>query len=107
MRQALVRYNGRLAGILIETTKGFEYQYDKDYLAGGIAISFNYPLQEEAFYYAELPSFFENLVSEGWMRKLQSQEQHIDVTDLFGLLLANGRDLIGAVTVTTLLGKND
>jgi serine/threonine-protein kinase HipA len=107
MRQALVRYNGRLAGILIETTKGFEYQYDKDYLAGGIAISFNYPLQEEAFYYAELPSFFENLVSEGWMRKLQSQEQHIDVTDPFGLLLANGRDLIGAVTVTTLLGKND
>jgi serine/threonine-protein kinase HipA len=107
MRQALVHYNGRIAGTITETTESFAFQYDKEYLAGGIAISFNYPLQEEAFYYAELPSFFENLVSEGWMRKLQAREQHIDEADPFGLLLANGRDLIGAVTVIALQSKND
>ena len=43
--------------------------------------------------------FFENLVSEGWLRKLQSQQQKIDENDRFGLLLANGGDLVGAVTV--------
>jgi len=102
MRQALVHYNGRIAGTISEMIEGFEFQYDTDYLAGGIPISFNYPLQEVAFYYAEFPSFFENLVAEGWMRKLQSQEQHIDEADPFGLLLANGRDLTGAVTITAL-----
>ena len=45
------------------------------------------------------PAFFENLVSEGWLRKLQSQEQKIDENDRFGLLLMNGRDLVGAVTI--------
>ncbi|MBL4796896.1 MAG: HipA N-terminal domain-containing protein [Oleispira sp.] len=102
MRQALVHYNGRIAGTIRETTAGFEFQYDTAYLAGGVPISFNYPLQEEAFYYAEFPSFFENLAAEGWMRKLQSREQHIDEADPLGLLLANGRDLTGAVTITAL-----
>lgn len=105
MRQALVHYNGRKAGTIRETSAGFEFQYDTHYLAGGIPISFNYPLQEETFYYDECPSFFENLASEGWMRKLQSQEQHIDEADPFGLLLVNGRDLTGAVTVTALRGQ--
>ncbi len=43
--------------------------------------------------------FFENLVSEGWLRKLQSQHQKIDERDRFTLLVENGKDLVGAVTV--------
>jgi serine/threonine-protein kinase HipA len=46
-------------------------------------------------------------VSEGWLRKLQSQEQKIDENDRFGLLLMNGRDLVGAVTIVPLATESD
>jgi len=101
-RSARVYYNKQLAGILTETDNGFQFTYDADYLAGGIPISYRMPLQEAPYTSDHLPGFFENLVSEGWLRKLQSQEQKIDESDRFGLLLANGRDLIGAVTVEPL-----
>ncbi len=98
-RKALIYYNGRLAGELTETAEGFEFTYDENYLAGGVPISFTFPLRETPFASKRLPGFFENLVSEGWLRRLQSQEQKIDENDRFGLLLMNGRDLVGAVTV--------
>ncbi|MGB1372328.1 MAG: HipA N-terminal domain-containing protein [Aequoribacter sp.] len=98
-RVAQVFYNRRRAGTLWETERGFHFQYDRDYLAGGPPISFTLPLREEAFDSHHLHGFFENLVAEGWLRKLQTQEQRIDESDRFGLLLANGRDLVGAVTV--------
>ena len=98
-REAKVFYNNRLAGVLTETESGFQFQYDHNYLAGGTPISYTLPLREEAFDSAQLHGFFENLVAEGWLRKLQTQQQRINESDRFGLLLANGRDLIGAVTV--------
>lgn len=98
-RRANVYYGQRLAGLLEETVEGFRFTYDADYLAGGTPIGFQFPLRETSFTSAELPGFFENLVAEGWLRKLQSQQQKIDANDRFGLLLANGRDLVGAVTV--------
>ena len=101
-RQAQVFYNQRLAGVLTENADGFQFTYDPDYLAGGAPISFTLPLQEAAFNFERLPAFFENLASEGWLRKLQSQEQKIDENDRFGLLLMNGRDLVGAVTLVPL-----
>ncbi len=98
-RVAHVFYNQQLAGRLAKTKDGFEFTYDDDYLAGGTPIAFTFPLREASFRHTRLPGFFENLVSEGWLRKLQSQEQKIDENDRFSLLLMNGRDLIGAVTV--------
>lgn len=99
-RAAQVFYNQKPAGKLAETSEGFEFTYDSDYLAGGTPIAFTFPLQEAPFKHQCLPGFFENLVSEGWLRKLQSHEQKIDENDRFGLLLMNGRDLVGAVTIT-------
>jgi serine/threonine-protein kinase HipA len=94
-----VFYQGRFAGLLEESADGYKFTYDRDYLAGGIPISFRLKLQLEPYESDELMPFFENLVSEGWLRKLQSQQQKIDETDRFGLLLSNGKDLVGAVTV--------
>lgn len=105
-RHAQIFYNDRLAGVLAETAAGFRFTYHLDYLAGGTPISFTFPLQEAPFESDRLPGFFENLVSEGWLRKLQSQEQKIDEDDRFGLLLMNGRDLVGAVTVLSLGDTN-
>ena len=99
MRSAKVFYNKRFAGLLSETPNGFTFSYDPDYLAGGTPLSFTLPLQEASFHSEHLQGFFSNLVSEGWLRRLQTQQQKIDESDRFGLLLANGRDLIGAVTI--------
>ena len=106
-RTAQVFYKHKLAGKLVETGGGFTFTYDDDYLAGGTPIAFTFPLQEDPFKHTRLPGFFENLVSEGWLRKLQSQEQKIDESDRFGLLLMNGRDLVGAVTIAPLATEDD
>jgi serine/threonine-protein kinase HipA len=98
-RVARVLYQGKLAGTLEEDESGYSFTYDHEYLAGGMPISYRLKLREAPYRSERLMPFFENLVSEGWLRKLQSQQQKIDENDRFGLLLANGGDLVGAVTV--------
>lgn len=98
-RIANVYFDNRLAGSLTQIEDEYTFTYHTDYLAGGTPLSFNLPLQEDVFVSTQLFPFFENLVSEGWLRRLQSQQQKIDESDRFGLLLANGRDLIGAVHI--------
>ncbi len=105
-RTAQIWFIDRLAGELRETDEGFEFSYDYEYLSDGIPIAYTYPLQTTPFRHPHLPHFFENLVAEGWLRKLQSQIQKIDENDRFGLLLMNGRDLAGAVTVIQLPNNN-
>ena len=43
--------------------------------------------------------FFESLVSEGWLLKIQSQALKIDERDFFSMLLENGEDLIGGIKI--------
>jgi len=100
MREAQIFCNKRLAGSLIETDKGtYIFQYDLAYITDGPPIGYQFPLKEEPFYFPQFPVFFENLLSEGWMRNLQSSVQKIAMEDLFGMLIANGSDLVGAITV--------
>jgi len=98
-RTAKVYYQDLFAGSLSETSSGFRFTYDQNYIAVGTPIAYTLPLQEASFESTRLPGFFENLVSEGWLRKLQSRAQKIDERDRFGLLLMNGKDLVGAVTL--------
>jgi serine/threonine-protein kinase HipA len=98
-RIANVYYQGRFAGELERSLEGYTFTYDESYLAGGVPISFLLPLQTKPYVSSELMPFFENLASEGWLRKLQSQHQKIDEEDRFTLLVENGNDLVGAVTV--------
>lgn len=98
-RLANVYYQGLVAGVIENVNDQYIFTYEREYLAGGVPLSFQLPLREEPFISNELMPFFENLVSEGWLRKLQSQQQKIDEQDRFGLLLSNGKDLVGAVTV--------
>ena len=89
----------RLAGELKHSNDAYTFTYSQSYLAGGVPISFLFQLREAPYVSEKLMPFFENLVAEGWLRKLQSQQQNIDEHDRFGLLISNGRDLVGAVTV--------
>lgn len=98
-RVANVYFDNRLAGQLTEENDRYIFKYNDDYLSGGTPISFHLPLREEAFESATLMPFFDNLAAEGWLRTLQSRLQKIDENDRFGLLLANGTDLAGAVSI--------
>ncbi|WP_223111632.1 HipA N-terminal domain-containing protein [Thiospirochaeta perfilievii] len=98
-RIGYVYFNNYLAGTLINTKEGFCFTYDSDYIIFGAPIGYNFPFSKSKYYSIDLFPFFENLVSEGWLLDLQSNMQHIDKEDKFGILLNNGKDLIGAITI--------
>jgi serine/threonine-protein kinase HipA len=101
MLTAKVFFYGEPVGLLSRTDdKKYTFEYSKAYLEGpGSPISFSLPLQEEPFISGCLHPFFSGLVSEGWLRKMQSKHQRIDEKDEFSLLIHNGKDLSGAIKI--------
>ncbi|MAM86406.1 HipA N-terminal domain-containing protein [Allohahella sp. A8] len=98
--KAFVRMHGELAGVLARSNGSISFQYDPDYLAKGLPpVSLSLPLQAQPYIDKRLPPYFEGLVSEGWLRRIQAKEQRIDPEDHFALLVHNGRDLPGAITI--------
>jgi serine/threonine-protein kinase HipA len=95
--------NGMKAGLLEREGKTVRFQYDKIYLQlRQPALSLSMPLREEAYETTGLPPYFSGLVSEGWLKRVQATEQRIDPDDDFSLLVHNGDDLPGAVTIELL-----
>lgn len=102
-RKAKIFVNSVLAGTLeefkSEKTSAFVFQYTNGYLNNGSPIGFRFPLTDTPYEFDELPPFFSNLASEGWLKKVQCERGGIDPDDIFGLLLANGEKLIGALSI--------
>lgn len=102
MRQAKVKLNGRVAGILTENPdKSFVFEYQEDYLLdkNSIDVSLTLPKSKTPYRSAYLFPCFSNLLSEGANKALQCQLHHIEMEDEFGLLLATAQyDCIGALT---------
>lgn len=105
-RRATVFINNIRAGDLIEYRdeslsgkEEYTFIYDENYLTKGAPIGHHFPLRSEPFYFDILPPFFTNLLSEGWLRQHQADKSRLDKNDEFGLLCANGKELIGAVAV--------
>ncbi|NWH06780.1 HipA N-terminal domain-containing protein [Desulfobacter latus] len=98
-RVGFVYFHHVFAGTLKQDKTGYSFIYDPAYITRGTPVSFNLPLQASPYTADELFPFFENLVSEGWLRDIQSRTQKIDENDRFALLLENGGDLVGAVRV--------
>ncbi|PKH85423.1 HipA N-terminal domain-containing protein [Colwellia sp. Bg11-28] len=102
-RKANIFVNSDLAGTLeefkSEKNSAFVFQYTDDYLKKGSPIGFRFPLTVTPYEFDELPPFFLNLASEGWLKKIQCEQGGIDPDDTFGLLLANGKELIGALSI--------
>lgn len=99
--KALVRNEGSSAGILSKDENGYSFRYFPSYLNSGTAVPVAYtlPLRLEEYHSVELFPFFQNLLSEGWLLEVQSRLQKIDRTDAFRLLLKNGEDLSGSVSI--------
>ena len=100
LRKAQVFYNNDLAGYLSETSEGYTFQYDSEFLKKNIPISMSLPPREEPYKSKELFPFFKGLLPEGWYLNIVSTTQKIDNKDALGLLIGTaGVDTIGAVTV--------
>ena len=101
--KARVRMYGLVAGFLERDGDTVSFQYDEQYLKlRQPPLSLSLPLREEPYLSEGLPPYFSGLVSEGWLKRVQATEQHIDPDDTFSLLVHNGEDLPGAVTIELL-----
>lgn len=98
-RIGYVFFNNVYAGRIEELDRAYSFVYDSAYRETGTPIGFNLGFSQSVYYNETLFPLFENLVSEGWLLDLQSSFQHLDVSDKFGLLLLNGLDLTGSITV--------
>lgn len=85
------------AGILSELENKYEFSYFTGY--AGPALSISMPVRTEPYISQDLHPFFKGLAPEGWLRKRYSEIQKIDSRDLFGLLMHNGDDLLGAIVI--------
>lgn len=96
-----VFFNDTKVGQLSKGKEYFKFEYDEAFFNSEEAfpISYSFPLTQKQFLSKKLFPFFEGLVAEGWLLKLQSQSLKIDEKDYFSMLLANGEDLIGGVKV--------
>ena len=109
MSKALVEYKGKAAGILEETDEGYEFRYDKEYLADAAAapVSLTLPLSEKPFKSPVLFPFFDGLIPEGWLLDVALRNTDISELDRFSLLLLCCKDCIGAVSVIPIKEDSD
>jgi serine/threonine-protein kinase HipA len=98
LRYGIVTYKGRRAGTLREEAAGgTSFDYDAGFtqtIACALPAS-RHRLDDP---YGLIP-FFAHLGPEGWLRLRQSAYAELDSSDDFGILLAYGRDCVGAVGI--------
>jgi serine/threonine-protein kinase HipA len=97
VREVRVFLYGKYAGLLTQRESGFVFEYDSGYR--GHPLSMSLPVSKKKFESDELHPFFKSLAPEGWLLKQYSELQRVDETDLLSILIKNGKDLIGAVTL--------
>ncbi len=97
--------NGLYCGLLSKTSEGYEFCYDRQYLLGekSKAVSLSLPLQQSSFFSKELFPFFAGLAQEGWLKEMSERIFHIDSSDHFSLIVKNGKDCIGNITLEEVL----
>lgn len=94
-RQVRVYLYGQHIGQLSQGDEGYLFEYRRNYL--GPPLSLSLPVNVGRFQSGSLHPYFASLAPEGWLKKRYSQLQQQDENDPFGLLIQNGKNLIGAV----------
>jgi serine/threonine-protein kinase HipA len=102
MRRARVLVENIPAGILEELERGARYRFQYDASYGGRPVSLSMPVEDREFTFEKFPAFFDGVLPEGIMLESLLRQRKIDRDDLFGQLVAVGKDLVGAVTVEEL-----
>jgi len=99
MRRAKVLVNGVEAGVLEELKPGGAYVFRYHDSYHGTPVSLTMSVERRENHFDKFPPFFEGVLPEGVMLDGLLRQRKIDKDDLFGQLLAVGKDLVGAVTV--------
>ena len=111
MRKAKILFKDQLAGILVQDDDGsFTFRYDELWFKNTSkpAISLTLPKTQQEFKSAYLFPFFYHLLPEGSNKQLICNQNRIDETDDFGILLSVAQyDTIGAVKVIKIEGNSD
>ncbi|MBY0245303.1 MAG: HipA N-terminal domain-containing protein [Sphingobacteriaceae bacterium] len=108
MRQAIIKYNNVVAGVLKELETGeYEYVYDADYIQNypNLFITFQMPVSRIPYKSKRLFPFFDGLIPEGWLLSIATEGWKIQKNDRMGLLLACCQNTIGAVSVHVIKEK--
>ena len=95
LRQVTVFLYGKKVGYLRQDENGFTFEYLDGYQ--GLPISLSLPVAQRVFYSKTLFPYFASLAPEGWLKRRFGELQKIDEKDLFGILISNGENLLGAV----------
>lgn len=96
-RRVTVLLYGEVVGFLSQDEQGYLFEYLPDYI--GPPLSLSLPVAQRRFHREKLHPYFASLAPEGWLKKRYSQLQQLDEHDLFGILIQNGKNLIGAVQI--------
>lgn len=98
---AKVYFQNSFAGILEQKPGGdYLFTYDEEFQKRQISISTQLPISEkEHLSKNSLHPFFDNLIAEGPLAKIQAKSIGVKETERFKLLIAFGSDLIGAVSI--------
>ena len=102
MRQALIKYDNKLAGILTEEDNGeYQFVYDETYAQTfpNQFITFQMPVTTRPYRSKMLFPFFDGLIPEGWLLNIAAESWKINKNDRMGLLLACCQNAIGAVSI--------
>jgi serine/threonine-protein kinase HipA len=91
--------NSREAGVLEEHERGKRYVFRYLDSYDGEPVSLTMPMIRRSFEFDRFPPFFDGVLPEGVMLDGLLRQRKIDRDDLFGQLVAVGKDLVGAVTV--------
>lgn len=98
---ATVSLYGIPCGILVRHPCGeYEFRYLPEYIESGHPpVSLSLPVRKEVYKDRHLFGCFDNLVAEGWLLEEQSRASRLNKSDRLGLLIENGLDLPGAITI--------
>lgn len=101
MREGLVYYKDKFAGIISENEDGFIFKYDIEYLNDEYSkpISLTLPKQLESYESKILFPFFDGLIPEGWLLNIAVKNWKLNTKDRFGLLLILCKDCIGSISI--------
>src|SRR5262245_53184042 len=100
LTRAHIYLRERWVGVLEKSfVHKYMFSYNKDYVKDptAIPISHSFPIAEQPYIWGELHPFFDNLILEGWLLQQAEKNFHIDKKNRFAMLMAIGRNTIGAV----------
>lgn len=104
MRQAIIQYKDKEAGILTQHDNGsFTFRYHDVWMADSKnpGISLTLPKTKQEYHSKYIFPFFYNMLPEGSNKQVVCKYNRIDKNDYFGLLITTAKnDSIGAVKVS-------